>query len=63
MILFAVTHVCPEFLYLAPISPWTAASTSALGNTMNGALPPNSNATLLTVSLLMFERELIHFVH
>ena len=44
-----VELTCPEHLNLAPIAPCTAASTSALWNTMNGAFPPNSRETFLTV--------------
>ncbi len=38
------------FLNLATIAPLTAAGMSAELNTMNGAFPPNSSDTLLTVS-------------
>ena len=47
----AHTHVCPVFRYLEAINPVTAASRSASSNTINGALPPNSRLTFLTVPL------------
>ena len=46
----AHTQVWPEFLYLAAIAPSIADSRSASSNTINGAWPPNSSDTLLTVS-------------
>src|SRR5712672_283121 len=45
----AQTQVCPAFLYFEAIAPLTAASISASSNTMNGALPPNSRESFLTV--------------
>lgn len=39
----------PVFLNLLPITPVTALSISADSKTINGALPPFSNETLLTV--------------
>lgn len=44
-----IINTCPQFLNLAPTAPKTAFVKSALLNTMNGALPPNSKATLLTL--------------
>ena len=46
---FTHTHVCPVFRYFEAIAPSTAASMSASSKTMNGALPPSSSETFLTV--------------
>jgi hypothetical protein len=43
------THVWPVLRYFDAIAPSTAASRSASSNTMNGALPPSSSETFLTV--------------
>src|SRR5687768_5065273 len=43
------TQVCPELRYLAMMEPSTARSISASSKTMNGALPPSSIDTFLTV--------------
>src|ERR1700730_3126813 len=45
----AQTQVCPALRYFDAIAPLTAASISASSKTMNGALPPNSSETFLTV--------------
>jgi hypothetical protein len=45
----AQTQVWPAFLYFEAIAPLTAASISASSKTMNGALPPNSSESFLTV--------------
>src|SRR5206468_3542616 len=45
----AHTQVWPAFLYFDAIAPLTAASISASSKTMNGALPPNSRESFLTV--------------
>src|SRR5438132_13806871 len=45
----AQTQVCPAFLYFEAIAPLTAISISASSKTMNGALPPNSSESFLTV--------------
>lgn len=47
---------CPEFLNLEAIAPLTAASTSALSNTMKGAWPPSSMDAFFTVSAAIFSR-------
>ena len=47
---FAQTQVCPAFLNLQIIAPFTAASRSASSKTMNGALPPSSIEVRLTVA-------------
>src|SRR5919206_228787 len=46
---FAQTQVWPVLRYFDAISPSTAESRSASSNTMNGALPPSSSETFLTV--------------
>src|SRR5919106_2662754 len=46
---FAHTHVCPLLRYFDAIAPSTAAARSASSNTINGALPPNSSESFLTV--------------
>src|SRR6202051_4862715 len=48
----AQTQVWPLLRYLDAIAPSTAASRSASSKTMNGALPPNSRVTFLTVGAL-----------
>src|SRR5438477_8790657 len=45
----AQTQVWPALRYLDAIAPLTAISISASSNTMNGALPPSSSETFLTV--------------
>src|ERR1700731_2003396 len=45
----AQTQVWPAFRYFEAIAPLTAASISASSKTMNGALPPSSSESLLTV--------------
>src|SRR5882672_3739182 len=45
----AQTQVWPAFRYLEVMAPLTAASISASSKTMNGALPPNSRESFLTV--------------
>src|SRR5438132_12361091 len=45
----AQTQVWPAFLYFEAIAPLTAASMSASSKTMNGALPPSSSESFLTV--------------
>src|SRR6267154_1759050 len=45
----AQTQVWPAFLYFEAIAPLTAISMSASSKTMNGALPPSSSETFLTV--------------
>ena len=45
----AQTQVCPALRYFEAIAPATAASRSASSKTMNGALPPSSRLTFLTV--------------
>ena len=45
----AHTQVWPAFLYFEAIAPLTAISMSASSKTMNGALPPNSSDSFLTV--------------
>lgn len=59
---FFIGHyfTCPEHLNFAPMAPWTAASTSALGNTMNGALPPSSRDTFFTVEAHCSSNSLIN---
>ena len=47
---FAQTQVWPALRNFEAIAPTTAASTSASSKTMNGALPPSSSETRLTVS-------------
>ena len=49
MMRLAHTQVCPAFLYLEVIAPFTAASISASSKTINGALPPSSIETFFTV--------------
>src|SRR5271167_1312448 len=46
----AHTQVWPAFRYFEAIAPLTAISISASSKTMNGALPPNSSESFLTVS-------------
>src|SRR5574343_519271 len=46
------THVWPALRYLLANAPSTAESMSASSNTMNGALPPNSSDSFLTVGAL-----------
>ena len=46
----AHTQVCPALRYFETMAPSTAASRSASSNTMNGALPPSSSDSFLTVS-------------
>lgn len=43
-------QVCPVFLNLENMVPFTAVSMSAELNTMSGALPPNSRDIFFTVS-------------
>src|SRR6202035_2337898 len=43
------TQVWPALRYFEAIAPLTAISMSASSNTMNGALPPSSRETFLTV--------------
>src|ERR1700676_493143 len=43
------TQVWPALRYFEAIAPLTAISMSASSNTMNGALPPSSSETFLTV--------------
>mmetsp|Transcript_19123 Transcript_19123/g.54311 ORF Transcript_19123/g.54311 Transcript_19123/m.54311 type:complete len:219 (-) Transcript_19123:57-713(-) len=50
----AHTHVCPVLRNLLATAAATAWSMSASSNTMNGALPPNSNDKRFMVSLLSF---------
>src|SRR6267378_5999500 len=45
----AHTQVCPALRYFEAIAPLTAASISASSKTMNGALPPSSSDSFLTV--------------
>src|ERR1700730_11182366 len=45
----AQPQVCPALRYFDAIAPLTAASISASSKTMNGALPPNSSESFLTV--------------
>src|ERR1700740_1663733 len=45
----AHTQVWPAFLYFEAIAPLTAISISASSKTMNGALPPSSSESFLTV--------------
>src|SRR6202047_3393316 len=45
----AHTQVWPAFLYFEAMAPLTAASISASSKTMNGALPPSSSESFLTV--------------
>src|SRR5260370_6700602 len=45
----AQTQVWPVLRYLDMIAPLTASSRSASSNTMNGAFPPSSMLTFLTV--------------
>ena len=45
----AQTQVWPVLRYLLAMAPCTAASRSASSNTMNGALPPSSSETFLSV--------------
>src|SRR5271169_331839 len=45
----AHTQVWPALRYFEAIAPLTAASMSASSKTMNGALPPNSSDSFLTV--------------
>src|ERR1700681_3374449 len=45
----AQTQVWPALRYFEAIAPLTAISMSASSNTMNGALPPSSSETFLTV--------------
>src|SRR6266478_7699700 len=45
----AHTQVWPALRYFEAIAPLTAASISASSKTMNGALPPNSSDSFLTV--------------
>src|ERR1700760_4213139 len=47
----AQTQVWPALRYFEAIAPLTAASKSASSNTINGALPPNSSASFLIVSV------------
>src|SRR5260221_8024296 len=46
----AHTHVWPALRNFEAIAPLTAATKSASANTMNGALPPSSSETRLTVA-------------
>src|SRR5271165_2070688 len=45
----AQTQVWPALRYFEAIAPLTAISISASSKTMNGALPPNSSDSFLTV--------------
>src|SRR5262250_1032829 len=45
----AQTQVCPALRYFEAIAPFTAISMSASSKTMNGALPPSSSESFLTV--------------
>src|ERR1700724_4845886 len=45
----AHTQVWPAFRYFEAIAPLTAASISASSKTINGALPPSSSDSFLTV--------------
>src|SRR5437762_745741 len=45
----AHTQVWPALRYFEAIAPFTAASISASSKTMNGALPPSSSDSFLTV--------------
>src|SRR5437879_2348400 len=45
----AQTQVWPALQYFEAIAPLTAISMSASSKTMNGALPPNSSDSFLTV--------------
>src|SRR5271166_7087483 len=45
----AHTQVWPALQYFEAIAPLTAISISASSETMNGALPPNSRESFLTV--------------
>src|SRR6266851_8060751 len=45
----AQTQVWPALRYFEAIAPLTAISISASSNTMNGALPPSSSDSFLTV--------------
>src|SRR6478752_8431141 len=45
----AQTQVWPALRYFDAIAPFTAISISASSNTINGALPPSSSDTFLTV--------------
>lgn len=49
-------RTCPDPRNLQIMAPETAASTSAESNTINGALPPSSMETRLTVSADCFSR-------
>lgn len=42
-------HTCPEFLNFDAIRPATACGIFAELNTINGAFPPSSKETFLTV--------------
>jgi|GEM_PF-6571777 len=46
---FAHTQVWPALRYFEAIAPFTAISMSASSKTMNGALPPSSSDSFLTV--------------
>uniref|UniRef100_A0A1A9VYD4 Uncharacterized protein n=1 Tax=Glossina austeni TaxID=7395 RepID=A0A1A9VYD4_GLOAU len=47
---FVALGVCPQFRNFEAMAPSTAFSKLAESNTINGALPPNSRETRLTVS-------------
>ncbi len=46
----AHTQVWPALRYFEAMAPLTAISISASSNTINGALPPSSSETFLTVA-------------
>ncbi len=48
-------HVCPALRNFEAMAPLTASSISASSKTINGALPPNSKETFLTLSADCFK--------